>query len=264
MKQCEFCGTSLPENASFCGICGHVSNQVSAQTTYIGDISTPGAEGYPGENNPTVLAERTAFSNPPTGPLRPVTLVPIEDEDEKERRRRAAALGLGLPLLANQQMPGQIPTIQGAPQIAHIPTIHGAPNMPGAMGQSAPAFPGPVYQPLTLPGPYGPAPHGPIPHPPKPKPPAGGSSGCLTIGAILVAAVLIILASFIGLGLTVWAPNLTLSGNSIVAPGGTLSLHGSNFLPNSTVTLTVDNALPLFHAQHAAPAQLARAYPQHT
>src|SRR2546425_11866197 len=97
MKQCHFCGTSLPTGASFCGVCGHVSSQESAQSTYIGDIPTLQMGNHPGENNPTIAAF-SAPKNTPSGPLRPLTLVPMEDEEEEERRRRALAFGLGLPL----------------------------------------------------------------------------------------------------------------------------------------------------------------------
>jgi hypothetical protein len=75
------------------------------------------------------------------------------------------------------------------------------------------------------------------------------------VGAIIVAALFIILATFIGLGLTVLAPSVSLSGSSTVAPGGSLTLHGSSFLPNSSVTLILDTNLPLYFSQRSTPGQ---------
>ncbi len=62
----------------------------------------------------------------------------------------------------------------------------------------------------------------------------------------MLAALLIILATIFGLGVTVLAPSLSLSGQSSVAPGGTLTLHGQHFLPNSSITLTLDGGSPLY------------------
>jgi ribosomal protein L40E len=269
MKQCEFCGATLPAEASFCGKCGHVPSQIAHQDTQIGDVPTQQLESAD-ESNATILTPsgRLAFSGASTGPLRPLTLVPFEEdkneEDEEEKRRRAALLGLALPLvggLADQHPIGQVPGIQGTPQMAHMPGLSGTPAMQGGMPFS-PGTPSPVVQsgpPMQLPGspPSQPAP--PLPHPPSGHPggSSGGPSGCLTVGAIIAAAALIILATIIGLGLTVLAPNITLSGSSTVTPGSSMTLHGSNFLPNSSVTLTLDGGLPLYVLRQPAAPQAA-------
>lgn len=261
MKQCEFCGATLPAEASFCGKCGHAPSQTAHQGTQIGDLPTRHLESADASESATLTPSgRLAFSGESTGPLRPLTLVPFEedrkDTEEEEKRRRAALLGLALPLvggLADQQPLGH-PGVQGTPQMAHLPGIQGTPALPGSI-LSSPGTPaissGPP--PGQLPG--GPPPH-PLPYPPpghhggSPGGSSGGSPasapGCLTIGAILAVTALIILATIIGLGLTVLAPNLALSGNANVAPGGSMTLHGSNFLPNSSVILTLDGGTPLY------------------
>jgi hypothetical protein len=273
MEQCEFCGASLPAGARFCGKCGQVPRRISQQATHVGDLPTLHLENPPDENAETILSASGKHMVP-----RPVTLVPLEEEIDKdleeEKRRRAALLGLTLPLvgeLADQPPPGQVPTIQGTPQVGHIPTISGSPQMQAGSIANPPLNPGspaihgtsPPFQPPTpLHPPYHPPPYTPPGHPGgspggSTGGSTGGSAGCLTIGAIIAAAVLIILSTFIGLGLTVWAPGLSLSGSSSVAPGATMTLHGSSFLPNSSVTLTLDNGTPLYLLQRPAPTQLA-------
>ncbi len=283
MKQCEFCGATLPAEASFCGKCGHVPSQIAHQGTQVGDLPTQQLESAD-ESNSTILTPsgKLAFSGASTGPLRPLTLVPFdedkeeknEEEDEEEKRRRAAMLGLALPLmggLADQHPIGQVPGIQGTPQMAHIPGISGTPAMQGGMPFS-PGTPAPAVQsgpPVQLPGSPPPHPAPPLPHPPpghpggSPGSSTGGPSGCLTIGAIIAAAALIILATIIGLGLTVLAPNLTLSGSPNVTPGSAMTLHGSNFLPNSSVTLTLDGGIPLYVLRQPAAPRAALGNAQH-
>ncbi len=290
MKQCEFCGAMLPDEASFCGKCGHVPSQIAHQGTQVGELPTEHLESAD-ESNSTILTPsgKLAFSGASTGPLRPLTLVPFDEEetkeeeaqDEEEKRRRAALLGLALPLvggLADQHPIGQVPGIQGTPQMAHIPGISGTPATQGGMpfGPGSPAVQSGPPQ-VQLPSAPPPHPTLPLPHPPPGHPggspggstggspggSTGGPSGCLTVGAIIAATILIILATIIGLGLTVLAPNITLNGSSSVTPGGTMTLHGSNFVPNSSVTLTLDNGIPLYVLQHPAVPQLASGGEQH-
>lgn len=279
-QQCASCGASLVANASFCGKCGRTIHQGHEQATHVGDLPTLQFEGSPGENDATIIIgpPKAGYPDTPTGELQ-------EDSDEEEKRRRAALLGLGLPLLgelANQQPLSHVPTIQGTPQMAQVPTIQGTPQLQG--GASFGANPG-----ATTPGtaPFHPHPIDPHPisHPPHhPGGSPGGSSGspggspggstggstgtggapgCLVWLTVIVATVLLIISSFIGLGLTVWAPSLSLGGSSIVAPGGTMSLHGSSFLPNSSVTLTLDGGAPLYFSQRTTPAQLTSGYAQY-
>lgn len=288
MKQCEFCGASLANEASFCGRCGRILSWVSQQSTRISDFPTRHMEGDPQDAYQIVLSDSGKHLVPrsPSGVLHPITLVPIvnektldvEEEDEEnedeekdeEKRRRAALIGLSLPLLeelAEQPTIAPAPSIQGTPPIAQAPTVAGTPpiqvHSPGshAVAGNAPLQQAHTPQPL-----FQPPQHLPIRRPPGPDSSTGGSSsshaGCLTLGAIFVATVLIVLATFIGLGLTVLAPGLSLSGNSHVAPGSSLILHGSHFLPNGSVTLTLDSGTLLSATRPTTPARQTDGYPQ--
>src|SRR5437763_3218984 len=57
----------------------------------------------------------------------------------------------------------------------------------------------------------------------------------------------------------VFAPSLSLTGSAYVEPGGTLTLHGSHFIPASSVTLTLDESLPLYFTGLSSPVQSAYA-----
>jgi hypothetical protein len=78
----------------------------------------------------------------------------------------------------------------------------------------------------------------------------------IIIGA---TTLIVILASIITLGLTVWDPNLALSGNSTVASGSTMTIHGNSFFPGSNVDLTLDDNSAIFYLQQSEPRQLAGA-----
>jgi hypothetical protein len=260
MQQCEFCGTILPDETTFCGKCGRVPSRIAHQLTQIGDASTVLLENVVDENAPTMLLSQNPplSTNSPSGSLHPITLVPIDDEDDEELRRRAALLGFGVPLLgaATMQPPGQIPVMSGTPHMASIPTL---PNTPGQFGPGSPATPSwpTLQQPGNMPPPSTPNPLPPHHGHPGTGGTTGGASGCLTIGAIIAAAALLILSTIIGLGLTVFAPQISLTGNTSVIQGGSITLHGSSFLPNNSVTLTHDNNIPLYVARPSLSTPLA-------
>jgi hypothetical protein len=73
--------------------------------------------------------------------------------------------------------------------------------------------------------------------------------------AAMIVPVLILL-SFLGLGLTLFAPSLSLSGSTTVVQGGTFTLHGSHFIPGSSVTLTLDDTTPLYFSSRNLPNQV--------
>lgn len=312
MKQCEFCGTGMPDGASFCSKCGRAPSRVSQPAVEVVDLPTVSLESTPDDEQPTVLsvaekrtvleADRAPSGLHPvvlvpleegqdedrekTGALHPIVLVPLEegnggaDEDEEEKRRRAALIGLGLPLIGDvisQPPAGQVPVLQSTPQMAHVPVIPNAPALPGnATGPTSPVLPG---EPGTWQAPSQPDPM--PPHTPPYMPPgsnggspggstgtgtgtgtAGGSSSCLINGLIILATLLILASIFVGLGLTAFAPTLSLSGNSNVVPGSTMTLHGNNFLPNSNVTLIMDVDTPIYVFQPSIPGQMAYGHAQ--
>jgi BACON domain-containing protein len=275
MHQCEFCGSEIPNNATFCGQCGRApGNMIEAQTRVSGlhmpdvqdadtasDISVPGTSTPHWEYN-----QQSSNVDMPTAPLSQ------EEEEEEERRRRAAMLGIGIPLLGNLAVEGQpyagnvpmvqgtpqmggVPTVQGTPQLGSVPPTHFSPHLPGSsMGpgfHSSPTAMAPQIPDTTTTLHH---PH----HPHHPHPTHHEPQGCgpLFIIAAISIPVLIIL-SFIGLGLTVFAPGLSLSGSAGVEQGGTFTLHGSHFIPGSSVTLTLDDTIPLYFTSHNSPVQPA-------
>lgn len=309
MNQCDFCGASLPTNASFCGKCGHIPQQVAPQATQMSSqavlssdkdlvtqmSSQPGLYidkdtvdnlpttylGQEGEETDISRSDTTMLipsrkSSPLEGmstmPLRAVTLVPLEDDDvqieEDDDKQRRGLLLAGLAgALADERIPGQVPTASGTPQVAHIASLQGTPqvqqppHVPGqALGNpSTPMLPDnwSIPNPQPLPAPIV---HLPITPPPAPSQPksggkgsGSGSKGCLLPVVIAGITLVLILTSIITLGLTAWSPNLSLNGTSSVVSGGNMSLHGQSFLPNSSVALILDNSIPIYHAQEQAP-----------
>ena len=199
----------------------------------------------------------------------PTTLL---SEEEEERRRRAVLFGMGVPLLGSlavEGMPdaGNVPMVQGTPQMGGVPTVQGTPYpQAGSMGQGlyssptvmAPQLPSQIPVPslpattVTLHHPHHPH-HPHPPHTPHPKP--HGCSLVFIIAAIIVPVLIIL--SFLGLGLTLFAPSLSLSGSTTVVQGGTFTLYGNHFIPGSGVTLTLDDTIPLYFSNRNVPIQTA-------
>jgi len=94
------------------------------------------------------------------------------------------------------------------------------------------------------------------PHP-GPHGPGARQSGC--VPGLVVAGVtcLLIIASIIGLGFTILSPSLSLGGTTNVAWGESIHLHGSNFIPGSTVRLTLDGAAPLYYTGRNPATQVS-------
>ncbi len=237
-------------------------------------ISHPG--WYPstideaGQTYQTDQASQATPDSTPTGPL--------SDEDE-EKRRRAALLGLGIVGLNALSRGNQAPMVQGTPQVGNVPFVQGAPQMAGstlpgslhvAPAQVSPQFPTP-QPPTSISSPSLPThtphqgPQGPQGSPgqtgqPGSHQPPHPSHGCapqVIMAAIIVP--LLILGSIIGLGLTIFAPSLSLSGSSSVSAGGNLTLHGSHFVPGSSVTLLLDGSTPLYASRFPASNSQAHA-----
>src|SRR5205085_7186239 len=78
--------------------------------------------------------------------------------------------------------------------------------------------------------------------PPGHTPPGG----CTLDWLIVLFAAIFIISSFIGIGLTVVSPSLSLSDGTNVALADSLHLHGSGFIPISGVVLTLDDTTPLY------------------
>jgi BACON domain-containing protein len=272
MQKCEFCGSILPDYASFCGQCGRVPSEAIETRTMASDFHMPDMQNSDSSTNAsvsgnfqpnTVYNQQSYISNIPT------TLL---SEEEEEKRRRAALLGMGMPLLGSLVVEGtpdagNVPMVEGTPQIGGVPTVQGTPYAPaGSMGEGlyssptvmAPQLPSSVpVSPLpattvTLHHPHQPQ-HPHPPHPPNPKP--HGCSLVFIIAAIIMPVLIIL--SFIGLGLTLFAPSISLSGSTAIVQGGTLTLQGSHFIPGSSVSLTLDNTIPIYFSSRGLPVHSA-------
>jgi len=81
-----------------------------------------------------------------------------------------------------------------------------------------------------------------------------GPHHLVSIVIVATIAVVVLIISGLGVGLAIIHPSLSLSSSSVVS-GGTMSLHGSNFIPGSSVTLTLDNGLPVAYAGHGVTGQ---------
>src|SRR6266567_6155510 len=267
MHTCEFCGSLLPDYARFCGQCGRVPSKAMETRTMAGDFHMPDVQNIDtatiasvsGNFQPNSVYNQQSFiSNTPT------TL--LSQEEEEERRRRAAILGMSVPLLGSlavEGMPnaGNVPMVQGTPQIGGVPTVQGTPYPPaGSMGQglySSPTVMAPQL-PSSIPVSPLPATTGTLHHPHHPHHPHHKPHGCslvFIIAAILVPVLIIL--SFLGLGLTLFAPSLSLRGSTTVVQGVTFTLHGSHFIPGSSVTLTLDDTIPLYFSSRSLPVQSA-------
>jgi hypothetical protein len=62
---------------------------------------------------------------------------------------------------------------------------------------------------------------------------------------VATVAVVVIAASAVTGALAIFHPALSLRVNGSIAPGGTFQLHGQNFTPGSSVTLTLDQGVPI-------------------
>jgi uncharacterized membrane protein len=199
--------------------------------------------------------------------------IPDDQHFHERRTDENQAILPGMMLLAEQMAQGQapagnVPLVQGTPQAGGVPAVQGTPAMPvhpaGAQAlyhnapASAPNAPSaPSWVPHTSPPEAPPAhrrrhqtsgqlhthhhthhhkprrrhvprPHGPVQH-------------------LLVAAVaVVVIATSAAIGaLTIFRPALSLSVNGGITSGGTFQLHGQNFTPGSSVTLTLDHGVPL-------------------
>src|SRR6266700_3098705 len=265
MHSCKFCGSLISDYASFCGQCGRVPSKAMETRTIASDFQKPDVQDMDTATiasvsgnfqTNSVYNQQSFISNTPT------TLL-IQEEEEEKRRRRAAILGMGMPLLGSlavEGMPnaGNVPMVQGTPQIGGVPTVQGTPYpLAVSMGQG-------LYSSPTVMAPQLPSsiPVSPLPattvtlhHPHHPHHKAHGCSLVFIIAAILVPVLIIL--SFLGLGLTLFAPSLSLSGSTTVVQGGTFTLHGSHFTPGSSVALTLDDTIPLYFSSRSLPVQSA-------
>ena len=268
MQTCEFCGSLIHDHARFCGHCGRVPSKAMETDTMasdflmqeVQDIDTAMIANVSGNFQPNAAHHQQ--SN--IGNI-PITLLSLEEKEEEERRRRAALLGMEAPLLGSlavEVIPnaGNVPMVEGTPQMGGVPTVQGTPYPPaGSMEQGM--YSSPTAMSPQLPSSVAVSPLSATtvtshhPHSPNPKP-----HGCSLVFIIVAITMpLLIILSFLGLGLILFTPSLSLSGSTTVVQGGTFTLHGSHFIPGSSVTLTLDNTIPLYFASRHLPVQSTHA-----
>lgn len=265
MHQCEFCSSEIPEYARFCGQCGKAQGNVIEALTGSSALQLANVQDLDAatfmsmSNNPTPQGH----PNPQSSDID----MPITSPNEEEDRQRRAAL-LEIPLLESlvegQVYAGDVPIVQGTPQMNGVPTVQDVlqvgdlppadtanPMPASSMGQALDSSPT-ALAPKRLTSSW--TSHLPATtiksrHPNHYKP--GDFSPTLLI-TIITTPILLIL-SFISLGLTVLAPSLSLSGSTNVLQGGTFSLHGTHYIPGSSVTLTLDDTIPFYFTSLSSP-----------
>ena len=259
---CEVCGTQLPDNAVFCGNCGTpITNTPEAPTSG----SMPAVKVHTVDSTPTVSAASWEYApfNPPDQTYSSQAVPDSNRQLEEEEERRRTAL-LGMAGLGGDRQPptGNVPMVQGSPQLSGVPSVHGTSfaNNPAQSGLPPSFYSSPTMEPPYLVSPPQSVP-GRIPRPPhNPNSPHTQPTGCAPAWLIFLFAIILILTSIFTLGLTVLAPNLsTLSGNTSVAIGDTFQLHGSSFIPGINVTLTIDNGTPLYYTAKNSSIQASYA-----
>ncbi len=275
MRQCEFCMTPLPDNASFCGYCGRT---------------------------PTYSTEApTSVSQQPTAPLQESdteALTALQESDqevlpqesEEEKQRRGAMIGLGLSLLGDGLAQGPargLPMVQGTPQVSEVPFVQGSPQTPSMPAGWHPARQAPQSVPSspqtqsTPPGWHRPTQSKfplaqSVSHPrhtagfshqsphhlqntsrrgtSKPRP---GLHNYMRVALVAFGAAVLIGVGSIGVGLAAFRPALSLSGSTNVAWGQSISLYGSHFIPGGIVVLTLDGTQPLYYADREPAIQVS-------
>jgi hypothetical protein len=123
MEKCDFCGTQLPNGASFCGKCGRVPHKTSHQATMVSDGSSPlrnEIEEQPTirdggqlseENKATVLSHGSFFSREEIEDL-----LTIRDGGQLSEENKATVLSHGS-FFSREEIEEQ-PTIRDGGQLS--------------------------------------------------------------------------------------------------------------------------------------------------
>lgn len=285
MERCRFCGTPQLEKARFCGACGRsLRDGVDMPTRLIGSP----AEGLLVDNEPTAMAGATppisrqrgqanGFAQPIYNRSKDDKAEPLVGPDEKDDEEGV------FPLLGEGQPANGTPMVQGTPQWSGVPAVRSGTDAPSAAAASrnaasapAPFAPSaapntpPVLWPLTretmppsrppMIKPRSSSPpdrttikNGSTSHVPGRKPSSGGSFCGLV--ALIIAVICLILVGTIGGLLFGMPPTISIVGSTAVTAGGSLHVHGTHFLPDGSITLTLDESIPLLATAPHPPAR---------
>ncbi len=137
MRYCDYCGAEIPENARFCGICGHIPGEVQKSVTSImnpsptpplfTNSSFPSIENAPSSQRDGDMTMNTNWSGEES--FNPQTWHYLDRQSDEyqtigpEVIAPLAAGGLG-------QLPASnVPVVPGTPQIGGVPAVQGTPHM---------------------------------------------------------------------------------------------------------------------------------------
>jgi hypothetical protein len=243
--------------------------------------SSEAPKGFTGTDHATV----PIVTEPKTYHTVPIHVV--EKEDEEERRRRIAMLDPEFSSpneehLSKNAIP--LPSVADLTTHENIPLVADSPQTNGVQG--TPQLRGDIAIQGTTPQPYSPfgpqsgisqkagsmanrrlsaqyawfppaASHAPsMPFAPQHSPGEQASNQpqrWLKAGLIAGLVLSILIFSGMGISLMISTPTLTLTGGTNVAQGSTLHLSGNHFLPNSTITLTLDHTTPIYYSYQQSP-----------
>ncbi len=240
MQRCEFCGSNLPVNAQFCSNCGHPQfsdHKTNENEAVLPDLLLPGMLAMQGQMPSSAQA----------------------------------------PMIQGTPQVGGVPSVQGTPAVPgnappSVPGLaHGAGSpapaqAPGWEAQHRPESPPHHYQAVHHQQPTQPLHElehhhhhhtGPLrdhrPHTSRLHRSAAVTSktGMRVASKWLIVALTAIVIIASGSIILVHAlmppilPGLTITGTSLVRDGGILQLHGQGFQPGDSITLTIDNGLPI-------------------
>ena len=151
MKRCEFCDTKSPDNAQFCGNCGHILADNYATVTDItnpeGTVSTepqtpplfsspmhPNLQdsGMGWQDTDFTFLNRRSFENMESGNPQFIH----SKTDENEPVLPEALLPGILAMQGKMPSAAQTPMVQGSPQVGGVPSVQGTPAAPGNVPQS--------------------------------------------------------------------------------------------------------------------------------
>lgn len=278
MQRCQFCGSDLPLNAYFCGNCGRLLPDGFISAT---DITYPPEAGIPAPQIPPLFSSPSYPNTQGTGMRWEDTNTTLQTgwstvdmesvnpkfTDHKTDENEDILPDLLLPgMLAMQRQmssPAQAPIVQGSPQVGGVPSVQGTPAAPGnaplslpglvhGAGSSAPSYAPQVPQSFPLhhqPGPL-------RAHKPHTSRLHGSTAVTSKAGMgvaskwliVALAAIIVIGSSSIFLAhalVPATPPGLTITGTNVVRNGGILHLHGQGFQPGGSVTLSIDDRLPV-------------------
>ncbi len=150
MRRCEFCGSEFPDNARFCGTCGHLlPDRTQAVIDYTGqlttEISSPNTPPLlSGPSYPIIVNAETGQLDTdvtirhrwveggmtPDNPQFPERQADENEtvQDENETVQEEILLPWMLPIEGQPPAAGQAPMVPGTPQVGGVPSVPGTPQ----------------------------------------------------------------------------------------------------------------------------------------